>query len=181
MTSADVLLVLILAGAFLIGFFWGVVRGLLGLAAWLVTFLLAAHLGEGPVGNYLQDQWTNLGTDYVHMLSFLICFGVLFTVALVLIQLGTRGSQDLSRYPLVDDILGGLVCAALAILVIAGVMAILGTFYEPEAGPGAAAWSTSLYTALKTSTIGSQVMNGLVPVMNTIFDPLLPASVRGHL
>ena len=182
MTSADILLILVLAGAFLIGFFWGVVRGLLGLAAWVVVFLLAAHLSAGPVGNYLTEQWRSYTPEYDHMLAFLICFGVLFTLALVLIQIGTRGSQDLSHYPMVDDIIGGLLGAAIAVLAIAAVIAMLRTFYEPvAASSNVAGWTTSLYSALRSSTIGGQLMSGFVPIMNTLFDPLLPASIRGHL
>jgi uncharacterized membrane protein required for colicin V production len=181
MTSADILLVLVLAGAFLVGFFWGVLRGLLGLAAWIVAFLLAAHM-SGPAGNFLQDQWRNFSPEYVHMLAFLLTFGVLFILALLLIQLGTHGSQDLSRYPLVDDILGGLLGAALAVLVVAAVIGILRTFYEPvAASSNAAEWTTNLYTALRSSTIGGQITSGVVPVMNSLLDPLLPGSVRGHL
>jgi uncharacterized membrane protein required for colicin V production len=181
MTSADILLLLILAGAFLIGFFWGVVRGLLGLAAWLVTFLLAAHL-SGPGGDYLQAQWRNFSAEYNHMLAFLITFGVLFVLALLLIQLGARGSHDLSRYPIVDDILGGLLCAVLAVLVIAAVVAILRTFYAPvAASSNVAEWTTNLYSALRSSTIGGQIQSGVVPIMNTLLDPLLPSTIRGHL
>lgn len=181
MTSADILLILVLAGAFLIGFFWGVVRGLLGLAAWLVTFLLAAHL-SGPGGDYLQGNWRNFSPDFNHMLAFLLTFGLLFTLGLILIQLGARGSHDLSRYPLVDDILGGLLGAVLAILVVAGVIAILRTFYEPVASSSNVAdWATNLYIALKNSTIGGQIASGVVPIMNTLLDPLLPSTIRGHL
>ena len=181
MTSADILLGLVLAGAFLIGFFWGVVRGLLGLAAWLVTFLLAAHL-SGPGGDYIQGQWRNFSPAFNHMLAFLITFGVLFTLGLILIQLGTRGSHDLSRYPIVDDILGGLLGAVLAILVVAAVIAILRTYYEPvPESSNVADWATNLYVALRTSTIGGQIESGVVPIMNTLLDPLLPSTIRGHL
>lgn len=181
MTSADILLILILAGAFLVGFFWGVLRGLLGLLAWVVVFLLSAHLSD-PLGNYLQKQWTNFTPAYVHMLSFLLSFGVLFGLGLFLIQIGTRGSQDLSRYPLVDDILGGLLGISLAVLAIAAVMAILSTFYDPQLeATGAAQWTRELYVALKGSTIGAQIATGLIPIMNGLFDPLLPSALRGQL
>src|SRR3954467_13954993 len=99
MTSADILLLLILAGAFLIGFFWGVIRGLLALAAELVVFLLSAHLAS-PFAEWLGQQWTNFSADYVHMLAWLILFAFLFTLSLVLVQLGVRTGRDLSRWPL---------------------------------------------------------------------------------
>jgi uncharacterized membrane protein required for colicin V production len=180
-TTADVMLVLILAGGFLIGFFWGVVRGLLGLAAWLVVFLLSAHL-SGPVGDYLQNQWRNFSAEYNHTLAFLILFGLLFTVALVLIQIGTRGAQDLSRYPLLDDVIGGLLGATLVVLATAAVMAILRTFYEPSVVSIAGAdWTADLYKALKSSTLGGQISGSLIPVIAGLFGPLLPTGIRGHI
>lgn len=182
MTSADVLLLLVLGGAFLIGFFWGVVRGLIALAAWLVVFLLSAHL-SGPVGDYLTNQWRNFSPEYVHMLAWLVCFGVLFAIALVLIQIGTRGgSQDLSRYPLLDDLVGGLLAVGLAVLAIAAIMAIMRTFYEPQAvSVTAAEWNAHLYTALKTSTIGGQIAINLVPLIGSLLSPLLPSNIRGRI
>jgi uncharacterized membrane protein required for colicin V production len=181
MTTADVMLILILAGAFLIGFFWGIVRGLIALAAWVVVFLLAAHL-SGPVGDYLQNQWRNFSPEYNHMLAFLILFGLLFSASLVIIQIGTKGSQDLSRYPLVDDIVGGLVGATLAVLAVAAAMAILRTFYEPAAVSVAGAeWTADLYVALKRSTIGGQIGTGLVPMIAALLGPLLPATIRGRI
>src|SRR3954468_13009797 len=121
MSSADILLLLVLAGAFLIGFFWGVLRGLLALAAWVVVFLLSAHLSV-PIGDYLARQWGNFSTEYSHMLAFLIVYVVLTIVSLVLIHVGVKGSQDVSRWPLVDDLLGGALAVAFSVLVIAGTM-----------------------------------------------------------
>jgi uncharacterized membrane protein required for colicin V production len=181
MTNADVLLLLIIAGAFLVGFFWGVVRGLLGLAACCIVFVLSAQLSV-PVGDYLAGQWTNFGAGYVHTLAFLITFAVLFTVSLLLIQFGTH-SGDVSRFPLLDDILGGLLGASIALLTVAFVIIILQTWYGPAAVPrGAdAEWSRSLYSALVDSTVGGQVAQSLVPALIALFGPLLPGSIRDTL
>lgn len=181
MTSADIILLLILAGSFLVGFFWGVVRGLLSLAAWVVVFLLAAQLSV-PLGDYLAKQWTSFTSDYNHMLAFLIVYALLFVVSLILIQIGVKGSQDVSRWPLVDDLLGGALLVTLAVLAIAGTITILQMFYHPEAASSAsAAWTQQLYNALHTSTIGGQIESGLVPFIISIFSPLLPAGVNSAL
>ncbi len=181
MTNADVILLLVIAGAFLVGFFWGVVRGLLALAACCVVFVLAAQLSV-PVGDYFAGQWTNLGTGYVHTMAFLFGFAVLFTVALVLIHFGTHAG-DVSRFPLLDDILGGLLAVAIAILTVAFVTMILQTSYGPAAVPGGAdaEWSLNLYHALIGSTVGGQIAQSLVPGLISLFGPLLPGSVRDVL
>jgi uncharacterized membrane protein required for colicin V production len=180
-TSADIILLLILAGAFLIGFFWGVMRGLLALAAWVVVFLLSAHLSI-PVGDYLARQWINFTSEYSHMLSFLILYALLMIVSLVLIHIGVKGSQDVSRWPLVDDLLGGALAVALAVLIIGGTIAILQLFYKPDPlSTASAQWTLELYNGLHTSTIGSQIESGLVPFIGTILGPLLPASIHSAL
>jgi uncharacterized membrane protein required for colicin V production len=182
MTSADVLLLLIVAGAFLFGFFWGVVRGLLGLAGFVVVFVLSAHLSE-PVGDYLTAQWTQYRPDYDHMLAYFLVFALLYTLTLILITIGTRGSQDLSRYPLVDDVVGALLGACLAILCVAAVITILKTFYGPFAPPNGqgAEWTANLYRALLGSTFGGQISNAVVPALVTVLGAVLPASVRQKL
>jgi uncharacterized membrane protein required for colicin V production len=182
MTSADVLLLLIVAGAFLFGFFWGVMRGLLGLAGFFVVFVLSAHLSE-PVGDYLAAQWTGYTAAYDHMLAYFIVFTLLYTLTLILITIGTRGSQDLSRYPLVDDVVGALLGACLAILCVAAVIAILKTFYGPFAPPSGqgAEWTANLYRALLGSTFGGQISDAVVPVLITVLGAVLPASVRQKL
>jgi uncharacterized membrane protein required for colicin V production len=179
MTSADILLLLIVAGAFLFGFFWGVIRGLLGLAGFVVVFVLSAHLSE-PVGDYLAAQWTGYIPAYDHMLAFFLVFVLLYTLTLILITIGTRGSQDLSRYPLVDDVVGALLGACLAILCIAAITAILKTYYgdaAPVAGQGAE-WSAAVYRALLGSTFGGQIKDSVVPALVALFGILMPSSVR---
>lgn len=180
MTSTDIILLLIIAGAFLIGFFWGVIRGLIALAAWFVVFVLSAHVSL-PVGDYLTTQWTQYGSAYDHMLAWLITFGLGYTITLVLIVIGTRGSQDLSRYPLLDDLIGGLLGAVIAILCIAAVIAILRSFYGAGAPAGAAlgaTWTSDLYRSLVDSTIGGRISDSLVPALMTLLGPLMPASIR---
>ena len=177
MTSTDVLLLLIVAGAFLFGFFWGVIRGLLGLAGFLVVFVLSAHFERARLRLPLPRTGSPPPTT---MLAYLLVFVFVYILTLVLITIGTRGSQDLSRYPLVDDVVGALLGACLAILCIAAVIAILKTFYTaavPVAGPGAE-WTAVLYRALLQSTFGGQIADSLVPALAALLGILLPASVR---
>jgi len=42
MTATDIVLILLLGGGFLVGFFQGMVRGLLAIGAWAVAFVLGA-------------------------------------------------------------------------------------------------------------------------------------------
>ena len=151
-------------------------RGLLALAAWVVVFLLSAHLSI-PVGDYLTRQWSNFAPTYTHMLAFLIVYALLMIVSLVLIHIGVKGSQDVSRWPLVDDLVGGALAVALAILIIAGTIAILQLFYKPlPLSSASAQWTLDLYNGLHASTIGGQIESRARPIHR--LDPRAAASLE---
>jgi len=175
-TSGDVVLLLIIGGSFLLGFLWGVIRSLLMLAAWFVVFIASAYLSE-PVGNYLSGQWTNLERGYVHMVAFGLLYGTGLIVAVILVWQGTRGSQGMTRYAFLDDLVGGLVLACVAVLGIAGVMVVLGTYYA-SAPTLTGDWSANIYRALLDSSVGSSIHASLLPGLSSILGPVLPASIH---
>jgi uncharacterized membrane protein required for colicin V production len=178
--AVDIVLLLILAGAFILGFFQGVIRGLLAIGAWAVAFLLAANLRD-PVGGYLASQWTNLSVDYVHMLAFGLMAILTLAVLLVLIQVGTRGPKGVTSMPLLDDLMAGLLGVVLAVLIMAATSVTLGTFYRPSAPGGAlieAEWSVRLYAFLIDSTVGSTPIGLVTPLMDLLFGWLTPQVVR---
>jgi len=98
--AVDLVLLLVLAAAALLGFFQGVIRSLLAIGAWAVSFLLAANLRD-PVGRYLASQWTSLSADYVYMLAFGSVAIVLLVVLLGAIRVRARWSARL--YALLQD------------------------------------------------------------------------------
>jgi hypothetical protein len=175
-TSGDVVLLLIIGASFLLGFLWGVVRSLLMLAAWFVVFIVSAYLSE-PVGNYLSGQWNNLEHGYVHMVAFGLLYGAGLIVAVILVWQGTRGSQGLTRFAFLDDLVGGLVLAGVAVLGIAGVMVVLGTYYT-SAPTLTGDWSANIYHALLLSSVGSSINQNVLPGLSSILGPVLPASIR---
>lgn len=182
MTSADILLVLIIGGAALIGFFWGVLRMLLLLAGWVVVFIAAAYVAD-PLGRYLAGQWTSLGAAYNYMAAFGIAYAVGFVIAIIVVQMTTRGAQDLTRFPVLDDLAGTAIGAAVAVLALAGLVVIMRTFYG-ETAPGAALgpeWTLSLYRGLVDSLIGGDIARTLVPMLGTLLGPVLPATVRSAM
>lgn len=182
MTSADILLVLIIGGAALIGFFWGVLRMLLLLAGWVVVFIAAAYVAD-PLGRYLASQWTSLGAAFNYMAAFGIAYALGFILAIILVLTTTRGAQDLTRFPLLDDFAGAASGAAIAVLALAGLVVILRTFYgdtAPGVGMGLD-WTLSLYRGLVESVIGRDIARTLVPVLGTVLGPVLPAAVRSAM
>jgi uncharacterized membrane protein required for colicin V production len=180
LTSTDIVLGLIIGGAFLLGFFWGVIRSLLMFGSWFVVFLVSAYLAE-PLGEWLEKQWTNLSPDYNRMAAFMLLYLVGLVLAFILVHVGTRGVQGLTRWPFLDDIAGAVLCAATAILGIAGVIIIFRTFFGASPGTDVIlgpSWVLDVYRALLESQIGSAIAENLVPLLGTVLGPVLPQPVR---
>ena len=181
MTSVDIVLVLIIAGAFVLGFLWGVIRSLLMLAAWFVVFVLSAILSV-PLGDYLSNQWNAYSADWNHMAAFGILYVGGLIISLVLVWIGVRGPQGVTKYKLLDDVGSGALMAFVAVLGIAGVITILATAHaglpgtDTVVGPG---WTRDMYfQLLHNSQIGSGLSDTLIPALGSILGLLLPGYVR---
>jgi uncharacterized membrane protein required for colicin V production len=183
MTSADIVLGLIIGGAFLLGWFWGVVRSLLMFGSWFVVFVITAYLAQ-PVGDYLERQWTNLSPAYNEMAAFAILYLAGLLLAFILVHVGTRGAQGVTRWPLLDDLAGAILCTATAVLGIAGMIVIFRTFFEGAPEPGAVLgpeWVLNIYTATLDSGIGNWIVQNLIPILGNLLGPVLPQSVRSAM
>ncbi len=179
MTTFDIVLVLIIAVAFVVGFLWGAIRSLLMVAGWFAVFLLAALLSV-PVGDYLTTQWSAYDTHWNHMAAFAILYFAGLVLAAVLIWLGVKGAQGLSRYRLLDDVVSGTIMAIVAVLGIAGLIVLLATAYRGALGFAVIGpdWTREVYQSLLDSRIGDAITRTLIPLLGTLLGPLLPAYVR---
>jgi uncharacterized membrane protein required for colicin V production len=178
--ALDIVLLLVLAGTFILGYLQGVIRGLLAIGAWAVAFLLASNLRES-LGRYLASQWTNFAVDYVYLLAFGIIAIVTFVVLLVLIRAGTGGPKGVTSMPFVDALLAGILGVVLGVLIMTATSVILATFYGPTAPGGAALeeeWSIRVYAVLQDSPLAQTLIGGVTPVMELAFGWLTPQVVR---
>lgn len=179
MTTFDIVLVLVIAGAFVLGFLWGVIRSLLMLAGWLAVFLLSALLSV-PAGDYLTGQWSAYDTHWNHMAAFAILYFAGLVLAAILIWIGVKGAQGLSRYRLLDDVVSGAIMAVVAVLGIAGLIVILATAYRGSLGFAVVGpdWTREVYQSLLDSRIGDALTRTVIPLLGTLLGPLLPSYVR---
>ncbi len=179
MTSVDIVLVLIIAGAFVLGFLWGVIRSLLMLAAWFVVFVVSALLSV-PVGGYLENQWSSYSADWDHMAAFAILYVGGLILSLILVWIGVKGAQGVTKYRLLDDVGSGAIMAFVGVLGIAGLMTVLATAYKGP--PGATVlgpdWTRDLYDQLLASQIGRGLQDTLIPALGSILGLLLPGYIR---
>ena len=175
----DLVLLVILAGAFLLGFFQGAIRQLLGVLAWLISFLLSANLRD-PVGDFLGRYWTFFPPGYSQMLAFGLVFIVLFVIANILIQVRYRRAVIHSRVTVLDEILGGLLGALLAVLLVATAIVVMDSYYARGGAGGTddVPWIGQTYRAMADSRIVSGLRTSLIPNLLAILGPLLPPEVR---
>ena len=176
---ADVAIILLLVGAVLLGVFRGALRQFLALGAWLVGFILAAHL-RPPIADYLIAQEPDFSRQYANMFAFVISYVVIVGLAVIVIEIGGRTVQLTSR-PLVDEVVGGVAMLLLGILAITGLEVALDTYFSvPAGGPTAEIeFLRSLNVELEKSTIAGTLRDTLDPAIKTLLGPLLPSDVHG--
>jgi uncharacterized membrane protein required for colicin V production len=180
MTNGDIVLLLVLVGAFIVGFVWGTARSLLFLAGGAVVFLIAAH-ARGPLSSFLARQWTSLSPVYSDMIAMLLLYGLGLGILLLIVWFGARNTGLSARWPDIDRLLGGLVGVCCALLIVAGLAATLALFYGYPADVvlvGDSDWSAVLYRGIVDSQIGGAIHRSLLPAIGSLAAPLLPIGFR---
>lgn len=174
----DVVLLVLLLASFLIGYFQGAIRQLLGIAAWLVAFLFAANT-RAPAGEWLSRYWTQLPAGYSRMIAFLLVFVVLLVIANIGIQILYKRTPIYSRMTVIDEIIGGLLGAALFVLILSTVIIALHSFYGLGApGGGDVRWMRDLHRVLVESTVGQTLLTAFIPGLLAVLGFFLPQEVR---
>jgi uncharacterized membrane protein required for colicin V production len=174
LTAADLALLLIFAAVFVLGFFQGGTRGLLGLLAWLFAFVIGITVWQ-PLGDWLSGSWTRYSLVYDQMLAFLIGFIVTLVVGAIVIATFTKRAPLLPRWPLADELLGGLLFVVLAVLITGAVLLALDTAYPTGlAGREDVPWLTSIQEALQGSVLAGWIDATIGPLLLTVFGPIIP-------
>jgi hypothetical protein len=181
LTTMDIYLVVLIVASLVVGFFWGATRSLMMVAAWLVAFVAGAYL-RLQLGSYLASEWSSFAVGFSEMAAYGLIYLAILVAAPVLIVVSTRGSQRFFSSQGLDDIVGALIAGGVAVLAIAGIMAIFATYYgqgEPVVvAAGGPQWTADVYQALLDSTVGGFVDERVIPVLGNILGPILPPDVR---
>jgi uncharacterized membrane protein required for colicin V production len=176
----DLVIVLALMAMFIVGYAQGLIRRLLGIAAIVFSIVLAALL-RPSLGNYLAQEWTGIPAEYSHMVAFGAVF-VASAVALSLgIQLTYRPAPLLTRYPVLDEIIGGILGVIEGIIILIAVFLILDPYYS---NPVSEQIRTGEFTLLRTlhdlldPTLTADVLrNVVIPPILSLFGFLFPRDV----
>jgi membrane protein required for colicin V production len=178
--TVDLLLVLFFMGFFVLGFAQGTIRRLIGIAAVLFSFLLAANLAE-PLGQFLGSNWTQFPKEYSYMIGFLSVF-VAATLAFAIVAQGFYKPQPLfEKARFADELLGGFLGIIQAGLILGFVVVILGTFFlvpgiQPD--PQELPFLRELWVALDQSRIVDVFTSTLITLFFSLTGFLIPDSVE---
>jgi uncharacterized membrane protein required for colicin V production len=176
----DLLVILILFAAFILGYIQGTIRRLLGIASILFSFLLAAQLRE-PIGNYLGSNWHQFPREY----SLMIAFGTVFVAASIAFSLVIQGFYH--RAPLfakanfLDEILGGLLGVLQAVLILGAFIVITDSFFRLPAIPSSSnelPFIRSFHEALDPSGTARIYRDVLVPGFFWLVGAFVPSGIR---
>ena len=176
----DLLVLLILAALFILGFIQGTLRRLLGIGSIIFSFLLAANL-RGPLGDFLAPNWSQFPGEYSQMIGFGIVFVAASLAFSLLIQAFYTKTPLFPKYTVVDELLGGLLGIVQGLLLIGAMIVILDSFFRiPGITPQAAElpFLRELFNAYDQSTTADIFRTTLIPAFMTILGPLIPNDLR---
>ena len=171
----DLLVLLALFGAFVLGYVQGTIRRAVGLLSVIFSFFLAAVLSI-PVGNFLAQYWTNYPKEYSQMIGFAVPF-VAAVVAFALVVQGTYQKQEIfAKYPVFDEVLGGVLGVCQGLLLLLFVTIILDQYFlnVPQGFDNELGFLRTFWEALNASGTGTFLHSQVIPGFVGFFSFLLP-------
>jgi len=176
---ADLVIVLLLVGAFVFGFVTGVIQQLLTLLVWFISLLLAANV-MGPLGGWLGGYWTTFSKPYTEMLAFLGTYILFVILGEILIFAFYKRAPMIARLAFLDELVGGFLAVAIGILILGGFVLGLDSFYSYNSLAATAQQPIAQFIqqGLTGSVIAGWLRGSLVPAIG-LLGPLLSSQLRG--
>ena len=181
-TPFDLVILLALMAMFVVGYAQGVIRRLLGIAAVIFAIVLGSYL-RAPLGGYLANEWTNIDNTY----SFMVAFGAVFLATWITLSIGIqvtyRPAPLFQKYPVLDEILGGLLGVLEGFLILIALILILDPYFtqpkvREEIGLGEFTLLRTLFEFLDKSLTADILRHSAIPAILAVFGFLFPQDVR---
>jgi uncharacterized membrane protein required for colicin V production len=177
----DLLIFFALFGMFILGFMQGIIRRLLGIASILIALLIASQV-RAPLGEFLAVNWTQYPSEYNHMIAFGTVFVAIAIAATVAIQLFYRPAPLFHQYPVLDEILGGVLGVLQGFLILAAFFIITDPFYAGAVGQDYGGqqfpFIQDIHGAFDGSLTATIIRDRIVPAILFVFGWMFPADVR---
>jgi uncharacterized membrane protein required for colicin V production len=177
----DILIFLFLFGMFILGYVQGSIRRVLGILSITFSFFLAMLLNDAWLGQFLAQNWTQYPKEYSIMIGYLVIF-VAGVGATTLVMQGTyRKAEVFAKYPVVDEILGGVLGVVQGFLFLLFITIILDQYFlytnlpkdENELGILRDIWN-----AINSSEFGRILHETVIPAFLNLTAFLIPSEVR---
>jgi uncharacterized membrane protein required for colicin V production len=176
----DLIVLFYFAAFFVLGYFQGTIRRLLGIASILFSFLVAVNLRE-PLGAFLASNWRQFHESY----SYMIGFGAVFltgAIAFTLVIQGFYKTQPLfEKQRFADELLGGLLGVIQAAIFLGCAIVVLDSHFTvpgiPQS-PNELPLLREFWDALNGSSTATVFRETLIPAVFSVSGPFIPISIR---
>jgi uncharacterized membrane protein required for colicin V production len=174
----DVIIGIALFGMFVIGYVQGAVRRGVGVVTMTFSFFLAGQLNQF-LGAFLAENWLQYPPLYSYMIGYLILFFAGVIAFALIVQVTYRKVEIFVRFPVLDEVLGGLLGVAWGLLLLMFTMTILGTYFlvVPSGDADEMRILREVWDAIYGSWFGQFLVDQVIPVFVAFTSFLLPASV----
>lgn len=177
--AIDLLVFFAFFALFILGYMQGIIRRLLGIASIVISLLVAAQL-RTPVGAFLSENWTQYTPDYDHMIAFGSIFLAGTIASTIALQLFFKPIPLFAKYPVLDEILGGLLGLLQGALLLIAFYLITDPFFTVS-GQAAHAnefpFVRQIHDVLEGSVTADVVRHQLVPAFLFLLGGLFPSDV----
>jgi uncharacterized membrane protein required for colicin V production len=175
----DVVIVIALFGMFVIGFAQGAVRRGVGVVTMTFSFFLAGQLNQW-LGKFLAENWVQYPPLYSYMIGYLILFFAGVIAFAIVVQATYSKVAIFAKFPVLDEVLGGLLGVAWALLLIMFTVTIMGTYFlsAPVGDADELGLLRDIWTAVSASWFGQVLITQVIPVFVGWTSFLLPDSVN---
>jgi uncharacterized membrane protein required for colicin V production len=175
----DVAMFLALFAMFIVGYAQGIIRRLFGIVAILFALGVAAQV-RAPLGGYLAGEWTTIVPAY----SYMVAFGAVFVAGAAALSLGIqisyRPAPLLTRYPVLDEVLGGVLGILEGIIILMAVLLIMDPYFKSaSSGPVTGEFGPlrGLHDFIDNSLSARIVRENIIPSVLAVFGFLFPKEV----
>jgi uncharacterized membrane protein required for colicin V production len=176
---ADLILIGVIAGFVRGGWSTGFLRRLAGLGYMAAAFVVGAYLRQ-PVGALLVKIFPQIPAAYADMVGYAVAFTVLVAALNIITGPLLKGATVGGASRAVDKVLGAVLGAIEAVLIISVVIVILDTYFGTAGALGqdpGLGFLKTISQALDSSTIGQFLIHTTVPFVLAVLGPLLPKDI----
>ncbi len=178
----DILAAFFVAGFFVVGYIQGALRRLLGLAIALFSLLVALNLRD-PLGGWLAQYWTHLPRPYVYMLAFGTSFVLIYLGGSITVQTFYRRTTIFARATVVDEVIGGILGALQALLLLGTMILILDSYYNLAGMPADAneiGILRDIFNFYDPSQVAELFRTSLIPLFFALFGWITPSDLVAY-